>query len=156
MEIIEYIRSKSRDISLTTDLIVGFPSETEEEYEDTLKIVKEVGYDAAFMFRYSIRPGTKAAEIEDDVAEEDKIRRLKKLIALQQQISYECNQREAGKVRTALVEGTSRRNDEEMRARTDNNKIVLFEADQFTTGKILPVKINSADAFTLHGELMVS
>lgn len=156
LEIVEYIKSRSRDISLTTDLIVGFPTETENEYEETLKVVRQVNYDAAFMFRYSIRPGTKAADFFDDVPENDKIRRLKKLIALQQQISYECNQRETGKIRNGLVEGTSRRNKTDLRARTENNKIVIFKMDNCEPGKVLPIKINSADAFTLHGEMMVS
>ena len=84
---------------------------------------------------------------------QEKIERLKKLIALQQQIAYECNQREIGKVRYGLIEGPSRRNQSELRARTEGNKIVLFKNDTCHVGSVVPIKIETADAFTLHGEL---
>lgn len=154
LKIINYIRKKLDYIAITTDLIVGFPSETEAEFEETLKAVSEIRYDSAFMFRYSIRPGTTAASYDDDVLEEEKIRRLNKLIALQQDISYEQNQREVGQVRSALVEGQSKRSKESMRARTDGNKTVLFDAGDYPLGTILPVRITAADAFTLHGEVV--
>jgi tRNA-2-methylthio-N6-dimethylallyladenosine synthase len=154
LKIIEYIKKKLKYVSLTTDLIVGFPTETEEEYEATLKAVEEVRYDAAFMFRYSVRPGTTAAKYEDDVPEDDKIRRLKRLIELQQKISYEQNQREIGKIHFSLVEGKSKRDKNNMRARTEGNKTVLFKAGEYPTGSILPITIKSADAFTLHGHIM--
>jgi len=153
LKIIEYIRKKLDYVSITTDMIVGFPTETEEEYEQTLQVMKEVRYDAAFMFRYSVRPGTIAAGYKDDVPEDKKIRRLNKLIQLQQQVGYERNQRELNQVRYGLVEGTSRRSKEYLRARTESNKTVLFKADGVTTGMIVPVRITSADAFTLHGQL---
>lgn len=156
MKIINYIHKKLDYVTLTTDLIVGFPSETEEEFEETLKAVEEVRYDSAFMFRYSVRPGTTAASYEDDVPEEDKIRRLNKLIALQQKISYEQNQREVGQIRSGLVEGKSKRSPEYMRARTDGNKTVLFPAGDYPEGSIIPVKINTADAFTLHGDVVLT
>jgi tRNA-2-methylthio-N6-dimethylallyladenosine synthase len=154
LKIINYIRKKLDYIAITTDLIVGFPSETEAEFEETLKAVSEIRYDSAFMFRYSVRPGTTAASYDDDVLEEEKIRRLNKLIAMQQDISYEQNQREVGQVRSALVEGRSKRSKESMRARTDGNKTVLFDAGDYPLGTILPVRITSADAFTLHGEVV--
>ena len=153
LKIIEYIRKKLDYVSITTDLIVGFPSETEEEFEQTLAAVREVQYDSAFMFRYSVRPGTTAARFKDDVPEEDKIRRLNALIGLQQQIAFERNQREINQVRFSLVEGFSRRSTEHLRARTDGNKTVLFRAENLAPGSIVPVRITSADAFTLHGEL---
>jgi len=152
-KIIEYIRRKLDYVSITTDLIVGFPSETEEEFEQTLDAVREVRYDSAFMFRYSVRPGTTASRYDDDVREEEKIRRLNKLIGIQQQISYEQNQREVGQIRTALVEGASRRDAATLRARTDGNKTVLFKAPDVTEGQVVPVRIKAADAFTLHGEV---
>ncbi len=154
LKIVEYIRNTLPYVSLTTDLIVGFPSETEDEYEQTLSAVNAVRFDAAFMFRYSIRPGTIAAKEEvDDVAEADKIRRLNKLIALQQKISAEQNQRELGKIRYGVVEGASRRSRELLRARTEGNKIVLFKGNgNASVGAIVPVRITSADAFTLYGE----
>ncbi|MBD3401478.1 tRNA (N6-isopentenyl adenosine(37)-C2)-methylthiotransferase MiaB [candidate division GN15 bacterium] len=153
LKIIDYIRSKLEYVSITTDLIVGFPSETEEEFELTLEAVRRIGYDSAFMFRYSVRPGTTAARYADDVPEEDKIRRLNRLIELQQSIAYERNQREVGQVRESLVEGYSRRSKEHMRARTDGNKTILFPAGDVAAGTVLPIRVTSADAFTLHGEV---
>ena len=153
MKIIDYIKKKLPYVVLTTDIIVGYPSETESEFEETLKAVSEIRYDSAFMFRYSVRPGTVAAGYDDDVPEEDKIRRLQKLIKLQQEISYEQNQREIDQVRFSLVEGFSKRSPEKMRARTDGNKIVLFDASDIEVGSILPIKITAADAFTLHGKI---
>jgi len=150
-KIVDYIRSKLDYVSITTDLIVGFPSETEAEFESTLAAVRDIQYDSAFMFRYSIRPGTAAADYDDDVPEEDKIRRLNKLIEIQQKISQERNQREIGQTRMSVVEGLSRRSDEFFRARTEGNKIAVFKSDDVRLGEIVPVKIESADAFTLHG-----
>lgn len=153
-KIVDYIRKTLPYVTLTTDLIVGFPSETEEEYEMTLEAVRRVQYDSAFMFRYSVRPGTTAARYADDVPEADKIRRLNKLIALQQNISYERNQREIGEVRFSLVEGTSRRRSDHLRARTEGNKTILFQsAAAVPVGTVVPVRVTAADAFTLHGEI---
>lgn len=155
-KIVEYIRRKLEYVSLTTDLIVGFPSETEEEFEQTLDAVRTIRYDSAFMFRYSVRPGTTAATYDDDVPEDTKIRRLNELIALQQQIAYERNQRELGQVRMSLVEGNSRRSAEQQRARTDGNKTVLFAGRNVAPGTVIPIRIEAADAFTLHGEIAES
>ena len=152
-QIIDYIRQRLDYVSLTTDLIVGFPSETEAEYQQTLRAVREIHFDAAFMFRYSVRPGTAAAGYRDDVSEEDKIRRLNQLINLQQQIGAECNQREVNQIRYGLIEGVSRRSHRYLRARTESNKTVLFSADGLSPGKIVPVRIAEADAYTLHGQL---
>lgn len=153
LKIIDYIKSKIDDVTLTTDLIVGFPGETEEEYEMTLDAVRQVRYDTAFMFRYSVRPGTTAARYEDDVPEADKIRRLNKLIKMQQAISYEQNQSEVGKIRDAMVEGQSKRNEKNLKARTPGSKMVVFEAENIKPGTIVPLRITEADAFTLHGNL---
>jgi tRNA-2-methylthio-N6-dimethylallyladenosine synthase len=154
-QIVDYIRSKLPYVSLTTDLIVGFPSETEDEYEMTMAAVREIEYDAAFMFRYSVRPGTTAARYADDVPEEDKIRRLNRLIKLQQGIALKRNQREIGEMRTCLVEGASRRSAEKLRARTEGNKTVLFDDPEgrYAPGSIAPIRITTADAFTLHGDI---
>lgn len=151
-KIVDYIRYRLPYVAITTDLIVGFPSETDDEYEMTLKAVREIRFDSAFMFRYSVRPGTTAARYEDDVPEEEKIRRLNKLIKLQQEIAHERNQREVNRVSMSLVEGTSRRSRQYARARTDGNKTVLFKSGRPPVGSIIPVRIKSADAFTLHGE----
>jgi tRNA-2-methylthio-N6-dimethylallyladenosine synthase len=148
------IRARLDYVALTTDLIVGFPGETVKDYEATLDAVREIQYDSAFMFRYSVRPGTKAAKLEDDVPEAEKISRLNKLIELQQRISYERNQREVGQIRHSVVEGFSRRSRRELRARTEGNKTVLFPGDDPKVGQIVPLRVISADAFTLHGEPM--
>ncbi|MCK4633128.1 MAG: tRNA (N6-isopentenyl adenosine(37)-C2)-methylthiotransferase MiaB, partial [candidate division Zixibacteria bacterium] len=151
--IVGSIREKLPYVSLTTDLMVGFPTETEEEYEQTLQVVKTVQFDSAFMFRYSVRPGTAAAKQVDDVPENIKIERLQKLIELQQAISYDRNQREVGRVVRCLVEGVSRRDAAMMRGRTEGNKIVLFKTGA-KEGDIVSVSISSADAYTLHGHIM--
>lgn len=154
--IVEQLRKQLDYVSLTTDLIVGFPTESEDEYKQTIDAVKEIGFDAAFMFRYSVRPGTAATRLNDDVPEEDKIRRLSELIKVQQQIGHERNQREVGQVRSSLVEGVSRRNEKYLRARTEANKTVLFEAAGIPNGTVVPIRVSSADAFTLHGDLVES
>ena len=155
LKTVEYIRSTLDYVSLTTDLIVGFPSETDEEYEQTLEAVRTIRFDGAFMFRYSVRPGTTAARFDDDIAEEDKIDRLNRLIKLQQQIGEERNQREVNQVRHGMVEGFSRRSEQYYRARTEGNKIVLFESQRpLESGTVVPVRITSADAYTLHGDMM--
>ncbi|MFH1686176.1 MAG: tRNA (N6-isopentenyl adenosine(37)-C2)-methylthiotransferase MiaB [bacterium] len=154
--IVGQIRDALDYVALTTDLIVGFPSETDQEYRQTLDLVNEIGFDAAFMFRYSVRPGTAAAQLVDDVPEEVKIERLSRLIDHQQKISFQRNQREVGAVRQGLVEGYSRRSKDLYRARTEGNKIILFAADKVAAGTIRPLRVVSADAFTLHGEIIES
>jgi len=142
-------------ISLTTDLIVGFPSETEEEFRMTLDAVNEVRFDSAFMFRYSVREGTSAAGFDDDVPEEEKINRLNELINLQKNVAYEKNQDEVGRIRSVLVDGFSRRSDNFLKGKTEGNKTVLFAGGTDMIGRVQRVKIISADSWTLHGELMV-
>jgi len=154
LDTVAYIRKKLDYVALTTDLIVGFPSETDEEYRQTLNAVREIQFDSAFMFRYSERPGTKAASFDDDVPEKEKIDRLNRLIALQQEISLKRNQREVERVCHTIVEGESRRSNEFYRGRTEGNKTVLFETDRDCTGEVLPVRIKSADSFTLHGDIV--
>jgi len=150
--IVDSIRAALDYVSITTDLMVGFPGETKDDYEMTLSAVREIQFDTAFMFRYSVRPGTRAAEGVDDVAEDEKIDRLNRLIDLQQSVSLERNQRELGQVRYSLVEGYSRRSRQYGRARTEGNKTVLFRTESPKVGAVLPLRIVSADAFTLHGE----
>ena len=154
--IVDKIRQSLSYVSLTTDLIVGFPTETREEFQQTLDAVEEIQFDATFMFRYSVHPGTAAARLPDDVQEADKIRRLSQLIKLQQKIGFQRNQREVGQIRRSLVEGVSRRSSEYQRARTEGNKTVLFEAAGLPPGSVASIRISSADAFTLHGELVES
>lgn len=154
LKIIDYIRKQLDYVVITTDLIVGFPSETIEEFEQTLDAVRRIRYDSAFMFRYSVRPGTTASRYADDVPDDEKIRRLNKLIAIQQEISAEENQRELNQVRSCVIEGNSRRDPSRQRARTEGNKTVIYDGNGSGPGSIVPIRITAADAFTLHGELV--
>jgi len=151
--LVEKLRRARPDIALTTDLIVGFPTETGEEYEMTLGAVGEIRFDAAFMFRYSTRDGTWAAKnLVDDIPEEEKLRRLQKLIDLQKNISFEVNQKEVGLTRAVLVDGTSRRDDRIWKGKSEGHKTVLIKSDRNLLGQIVPVRISRADSWTLHGE----
>jgi tRNA-2-methylthio-N6-dimethylallyladenosine synthase len=119
----------------------------------TLNAVEEIGFDSAFMFRYSPRAGTKSALMPDDVDEDIKINRLNKLIKLQKDIAFRKNQSEIGKIRSVLVDGKSRRDNNKLKGKTEGNKTVLFEGDEDIIGKIRNIKVVSADSWTLHGEL---
>ena len=152
--LVEKLRQARPDISLTTDLIVGFPTETASEYHMTLDAVREIRFDSAFMFRYSARQGTWAAEhLADDVAEEEKLRRLHGLISLQKDVSSEVNQKEIGRVREVLIDGASRRDPAVWKGKTEGNKTVLVKSNQPMPGRFIPVRIIRADSWTLHGEV---
>ncbi len=150
--LIEKIKKADPEISITTDLIVGFPTETEDEYKMTLDAVEKVRYDSAFMFRYSPREGTRAAKMEDDIPEEDKIRRLSELIKLQKKVAFDKNQKELGKIRSVLVDDHSRRDKKILKGKTEGNKTILFEGPSDMIGTIKNIKVVSADSWTLHGE----
>lgn len=145
------IKEQIKDVSLTTDLIVGFPSEREDDFVKTLDIVKEIRFDSAFTFRYSVREGTQATSFDDDVPEEEKLRRLYALIQIQKEISAEKNQRLIGKILHVLIDGTSRRDKNKWKGKTRSNKTVIVKADEDILGQIVPVKINQTDSFTLFG-----
>lgn len=151
--LVDGLREARPDIAVTTDLIVGFPTETEADYHLTLDVVRDIRYDAAFMFRYSVREGTWAAEnLVDDVPEEEKLRRLRELINLQKQIAFKVNQTEIGRVRSVLVDGTSRRDDTVWKGKTEGNKTILIESQRHLLGDIVPIRVTRADSWTLHGE----
>lgn len=153
--IIERLRDARPDIALSTDLIVGFPAETEDEFQMTLDAVDDIGFDAAFMFKYSVRKGTWAAKnLKDDIPEEVKLTRLQKLIDLQKDISYRVNQKEVGRVRSVLVDGTSRKDKSVWKGKSEGHKTVLFTSKDELLGKIVPIRIVSADSWTLHGEVV--
>ena len=147
------IRRILPDCAISTDLFCGFHSETEEDYQDTLSLMREVGYDSAYLFKYSERPGTYAAKhLEDDIPEEVKVRRLQGMIDLQNQLSEASNLRDIGKTFEVLVEGFSKRSKEQFFGRTSQNKVVIFDKKDFHIGQLVNVKIVKASSATLFGE----
>ena len=150
---ISAIRRILPDCAISTDLFCGFHSETEEDYQETLSLMREVGYDSAYLFKYSERPGTYAAKhLADDVPEEVKVRRLQGLIDLQNKLSEESNLRDVGKTFEVLVEGFSKRSREQLFGRTSQNKVVIFDKKNFHVGQFIQVKITGASSATLFGE----
>ena len=148
------IRRIIPDCGLSTDIFVGYHSETEEDHQMSLSLMREVGYDSAFMFKYSERPGTYAAKhLPDDVAEEVKIRRLNELIALQTEISAQQNKKDEGKTFEVLVEGFSKRSREQLCGRTEQNKMVVFPKEGHHIGETVPVRIIGSTSATLLGEI---
>jgi tRNA-2-methylthio-N6-dimethylallyladenosine synthase len=145
------------DCGISQDIITGFCSETEEEHQDTLSLMEYVKYDYGYMFAYSERPGTPAAKkLADDIPEEIKKRRLTEVIDLQMRLSYERNNRHVGKVEKVLVEGFSKRSDDFLQGRNDQNKVVVFPKENYQKGDYVMVKINEASAATLKGEAIKS
>ncbi len=153
LERIAAIRRIIPDCAISTDLFCGFHSETEEDYELTLSLMREVGYDSAFLFKYSERPGTYAAEhLADDVPEEVKIRRLQGLIDLQNKLSEASNLRDIGKTFEVLIEGFSKRSREQLFGRTSQNKVVIFDKRNYRVGQRVQVRVVRATSATLFGE----
>lgn len=147
------IRRYMPDCAITTDLIAGFSGETEEEHQDTLSLMREVGYDFAFMFKYSERPGTFASKhLPDDVPDEVKSRRLQEIIALQNDLGLESYKRDVGQEFEVLVEGESRRNKEQLFGRTSQNKVVVFDRGAYKTGDYVRVRVTACTSATLLGE----
>ena len=147
------IRRIIPDCGISTDLFCGFHSETEEDYQETLSLMREVGYDSAYLFKYSERPGTYAAKhLVDDVPEVEKIRRLQGMIDLQNRLSEESNRRDIGKVFEVLVEGFSKRSREQLFGRTSQNKVVIFDKKDYHVGQYVRVRIHEASSATLFGE----
>ncbi|HSP86863.1 MAG TPA: TRAM domain-containing protein, partial [Ignavibacteriaceae bacterium] len=142
-------------VSFSTDIIAGFPTETYEDHLMTLDIMREVKYDGAYMFKYSPREKTKAFEMGDDVTEEIKTKRLQEIIEVQQQVSFDINQKLVGKEEILLVEGFSKKSDQFLAGRTDTNKVVIISfADSLKSGDYVKVKINRATHATLFGEMI--
>ena len=149
------IRRIIPDCGLSTDIFVGYCSETEEDHQLSLSLMREVGYDSAFMFKYSERPGTYAAKhLPDDVPEEEKIRRLNELITLQTEISAQQNKKDEGKAFDVLVEGFSKRSREQLCGRTEQNKMVVFDKAGHHIGETVRVKITDSTSATLLGEAL--
>ena len=153
LERVAAIRRYMPDCAITTDLIAGFCGETLEDHQQTLSLMQEVGYASAFMFKYSERPGTfSARHYPDDIADEEKTRRLNEIIALQNSLSVASNQAEGGLVREILVEGTSKRSEEQLCGRTSQNKMVVFDRGDHKAGDYVTVKITGCSSATLFGE----
>ncbi len=153
MDRIEAIRRILPGCGISTDVFCGFHSETEDDHQQTLSLMKWAGYDSAFMFKYSERPGTYAAQhLEDNVPEDIKGRRLQEIIDLQNQLSFESNQLDIGQTFEVLVEGTSKKSKEELYGRTSQNKVVVFPKKEFKTGDLVQVVIKEATQATLKGE----
>ncbi len=147
------IRRIIPDCGLTTDIFCGYHSETEEDHQMSLSLMKECGYDSAFMFKYSERPGTYASKhLPDDVPEETKIRRLNELIALQNQLSAESYKKNVGKTYEVLVEGFSKRSHSQLFGRTEQYKVVVFDKGTHHIGDFVKVRITDSSSATLKGE----
>lgn len=155
LERIALIRKHIPDCGISTDMFTGFHSETEEDHKETLSLMREVGYDSAFMFKYSERKGTYASKnLPDDVPEEVKLRRLQEMIDLQMELSLQSNKNDIGKEFEVLVEGYSKRSREQLSGRTSQNKVVLFDNQGQKVGDIVRVKIKDASAITLFGDII--
>ena len=149
----EKIKERIPGVSLTADIIVGFPQETEEDFMDTLDVVEKVGFETSFMFMYSIRKGTKAAVMEGQIDDEVKKDRLHRLMSLKNSISKKLSMEYEGKTERVLVEGPSKKNKDMLSSRTSTNKIVLFKGEPSLEGQFVNVKIKECKTWTLYGEL---
>lgn len=154
LERVAAIRRYMPDCAITTDLIAGFSGESEEEHRATLSLMREVGYEFAYMFKYSERPGTFASKhLPDDIAEEVKTARLQEIIELQNELSMESNRRDIGKEFEILVEGTSKRRKDQLFGRNSQNKVIVFDASEdIKVGDYVRVKVNDCTPATLLGE----
>ena len=154
LERVAAIRRIVPDCAITTDIFAGYCGETEEDHQQSLSLMREVGYDSAFMFKYSERPGTYASRhLPDDVSEEVKVRRLNELIALQNEMSAQRNAETVGKEYEVLLEGVSKRSKEQLYGRTEQNKVVIIDRQGHRIGDTVRVKITASSSATLKGEL---
>lgn len=154
MDRVKAIRRIIPDCAISTDIFVGYHSETEEDHQMSLSLMREVGYDSAFMFKYSERPGTYASKhLPDDVPEEVKLRRLAEMIELQTKLSAESNAKDVGKEFDVLIEGFSKRSREQLFGRTGQNKVVVFDKGNCHIGQTVRVKITGSSSATLKGVL---
>ena len=149
------IRRIIPDCGISTDMFTGFHDESEEDFQLTLDLMREVGFDSSFMFKYSERPGTYASKhLPDNVSEEVKIERLNRMIDLQNELSNQSNQNDIGKTFEVLIEGVSKRSKEDLFGRTSQNKVAVFKRGDHRPGEFIKVKINSASSATLLGEIV--
>lgn len=156
LDLVQKIKSAIQDVSLSTDIITGFPTETEEDHRATIDLMNEVRFDGAFTFKYSPRENTKAWDMGDDISDEVKGRRLEEIIQIQREVSYEINRSCIGRIERVLIEGPSKRSSEEWMGRTDSNKTVIIPKGQYESGDYLDVRIESATSATLFGTVIRS
>lgn len=154
LALVKKLRDKVPDITMSTDIIVGFPGETEEEFEETMTLVNEVGYDSAFTFLYSIREGTPAAEFENQIPEEVKHQRFNRLVDAVNTNSAKKNAAYEGHIEKVLVEGLSKKNENTLTGRTEGFKLVDFEGDSSYIGQIVNVEITEGKTFSLKGRMV--
>ncbi|MBR4873210.1 MAG: tRNA (N6-isopentenyl adenosine(37)-C2)-methylthiotransferase MiaB [Clostridia bacterium] len=152
LEILDYMREKMPDVAVTSDIIVGFPGETEEDFEATLDMLRRVKFDMLYSFIYSPRKGTPAAEMEDQIPAEVKSARFERLLAVQNEIALKKNLPLVGKTVRVLCDGISKTNDKVYSGRTDGSKIVFFDGCEEDTGRFVNVRITRAEAFALYGD----
>ena len=155
---VDAIKRFMPDCTISTDIIAGFCGETEEEHTDTLSLMKEVGFDFAYMFKYSERPGTRAARhFKDDVPEETKTKRLNEIINLQNRLSAACKKKDIGKTFEVLVEGEAKKpiSGRTMTGRTSGNKVVVFESVDAKPGNYVMVTVEKATSATLTGRICI-
>ena len=151
---VNQIRNTLPNVGISTDIIVGFPGENEAEFQETMDVMEVVKFDSAFTFKYSSRPGTKAAEFDDHVPEDEKQHRLERLIEMQQKHTLFRNKAIVGRVEMVLVEKESKRSNKQWAGRTDANKWVVFNKENAKIKDLIPVKIMDARGITLHGEIV--
>jgi tRNA-2-methylthio-N6-dimethylallyladenosine synthase len=151
---IDAVKASPRRISLTTDIIVGFPGETEEDFLDTAKLFEYCRFDGAYIFKYSPRPGTPAAMMPDDVPPEEKTRRFLYLERNQKELQRKSSENYIGKIVSALVENKSARHDNQMSGHTTCHRVVNFRGAEDLLGQILPIKITEVKSNSLYGEII--
>lgn len=154
--IIRKLRAIRPDLCLSSDFIVGFPGETEQEFEQTLKLVKDIAFDLSFVFIYSPRPGTPAANLPDETPHEEKVRRLEALNEVIEQETARINQTMLGTVQRCLVEGVSKKDPDQLQARTANNRVVNFTGDPSLINQMVELEITEAFTFSLRGEMVAA
>ena len=152
--LVREIKETIPNIALSTDVIAGFPTETQDDHQMTIDLLQEIQFDGAFMFKYSPREGTPAFRMVDDVSDDVKTQRLNEIIQLQNRISFEKNQQHVGNVFDILVEGESKKSSDEWQGRTDGNKVVIFSKGNFKLGEYIRVKIWKANSATLFGKVI--
>ncbi|MCB6182607.1 tRNA (N6-isopentenyl adenosine(37)-C2)-methylthiotransferase MiaB [Leeia sp. TBRC 13508] len=153
--VVRKLRAARPDLTLSSDFIVGFPGETEEDFEKTMKAVEDIGFDQSFSFVYSARPGTPAADLVDDTPQEVKLARLARLQNRINQMAREISESMVGSVQRVMVENVSKKNDQELSARTENNRIVNFPGNPRLINQFVEVRITAANPNTLRGELII-